>query len=78
MLSKEVKAKIIEENKISEYDTGSCQVQIELLGERIKYLQEHLSRYKKDFHSLRGLLMLVGKRKRLRSYLAISSSKKKK
>ncbi len=59
---------------ISEYgqhdsDTGSPEVQVALLTERIKHLTEHMKEHKHDFHSQRGLLMLVGKRRRLLNYL---------
>ncbi len=59
---------------ISEYgqhdsDTGSPEVQVALLTERIKHLTEHMKTHKHDFHSQRGLLMLVGKRRRLLNYL---------
>ncbi|MBN3040697.1 MAG: 30S ribosomal protein S15 [Candidatus Omnitrophica bacterium] len=50
-------------------DTGSAAVQIALLTERISYLTDHLKKHKKDFHSRRGLLILVGRRRRLISYL---------
>jgi len=54
----------------SENDTGSPEVQIALLTDRINHLTEHLKVHKKDHHSRRGLLMLVGKRRRLQDYLA--------
>ncbi|AZR72400.1 30S ribosomal protein S15 [Anoxybacter fermentans] len=69
MLSPERKAEIIKEYQISEGDTGSPEVQIALLTERINLLTEHLKVHKKDHHSRRGLLKMVGKRKGLLRYL---------
>ncbi len=69
MLIKEQKIKIIEENKIRDSDTGSPEVQIALLSERINSLINHFSTHKKDFHSRTGLMKLVGQRKRLLEYL---------
>jgi len=69
MLSKEKKKKLIEKFKIHPQDTGSASVQVALLTERINYLTEHLKKHKKDFHSRRGLLMLVGRRRRLLQFL---------
>jgi small subunit ribosomal protein S15 len=63
------KAAIIAEFKIHETDTGSPEVQIAMLSERIRYLTEHFKTYTKDHHSRRGLLMLVGRRRRLLDYL---------
>ncbi len=60
----------IEKHKRSENDTGSPEVQIALLTDRIDHLTEHLKNHKKDHHSRRGLLMLVGKRRRFLDYLA--------
>lgn len=68
MIAKDKKKKIIEKFKDHPTDTGSASVQIALLTERITYLTEHLKAHKKDFHSRRGLLMLVGRRRRLLSY----------
>jgi small subunit ribosomal protein S15 len=68
-LVKERKRKIIEKFKISENDTGSVEVQIALLTERINYLTEHLKTHKKDIHSRYGLQKLVSKRKKLLKYL---------
>lgn len=65
----ESKSKIIEQYKIHEKDTGSSEVQIALLTERINHLTEHFKVHKKDFHSRRGLLKLVGQRRRLLNYL---------
>lgn len=63
------KSEIIAKYKQSEKDTGSAQVQVALLTERINHLTEHLKTNKKDNHSRRGLLMMVGKRRRLLQYL---------
>ncbi len=63
------KKEIIEKFKLSENDTGSVQVQIALLTERINHLNEHLKTHKKDNHSRRGLLQMVGKRKGFLLYL---------
>ncbi len=70
MISKEVKAEIIEKYKRDEKDTGSPEVQIALLTKRINELTEHLKIHKKDNHSRRGLLKMVGKRRNLLNYLA--------
>jgi len=63
------KRRIIEEFRLHEGDTGSCEVQIALLTERIKRLTEHLKVHKKAKHSQRGLLKLVGRRRKLLRYL---------
>jgi small subunit ribosomal protein S15 len=68
-LLKEKKISIIEGFRIHDADTGSPEVQIALLSERIQYLTEHFKTHKKDHHSRRGLLMLVGQRRRLLDYL---------
>ena len=60
---------IVENYGLHETDTGSPEVQVALLTERINHLTEHLRVHKKDHHSRRGLLMMVGKRRRLLSYL---------
>ena len=70
MISKEMKSQIIEKYKREEKDTGSPEVQIALLTERINELTEHLKVHKKDNHSRRGLLKMVGKRRNLLNYLA--------
>ena len=59
----------IAEHRLHETDTGSPEVQVALLTERINHLTEHLKFHKKDHHSRRGLLMLVGQRRRLLDYL---------
>jgi len=63
------KQEIIKEYGKSDKDTGSTEVQVALISERIDHLTEHLKDHKKDHHTRRGLLMLVGKRKRLLEYL---------
>ncbi len=68
-LEKDNKQEVIGKFKIHESDTGSPEVQIALLSERIKYLTEHFKAHKKDFHSRRGLLKIVGRRRRLLDYL---------
>lgn len=68
-LTPERKKEIIENFKIHPNDTGSPEVQIALLSERINYLTEHFKVHKKDYHSRRGLLKLVGQRRRLLNYL---------
>ena len=65
----EKKSEIIEKFKTHDTDTGSSEVQIALLSERIAYLTEHFKVHKKDHHSRRGLLKLVGQRRRLLQYL---------
>ncbi len=69
VLLTEAKKEIIDRFKLSENDTGSSEVQIALLSHRIKYLTEHFKVHKKDHHSRRGLLKLVGQRRRLLKYL---------
>ena len=69
MLTKDDKQKIMNEHAMHEGDTGSPEVQIALLTARINYLTEHLKEHKKDHHSRRGLLKMVGHRRRLLSYL---------
>ena len=68
-LTKENKGNIINSYRIHPSDTGSPEVQIALLSERISYLTEHLKTHKKDHSSRRGLLKIVGKRRRLIDYL---------
>ena len=69
MLDKAVKAQIIADNATHEGDTGSPEVQIAILTKRINELTEHLKLNKKDHHSRRGLLKMVGKRRNLLNYL---------
>ena len=66
----ETKKKIIAEYALTEGDTGSPEVQIALLSHRISHLTEHLKTHKHDHHSRRGLLLLVGQRRRLLNYVA--------
>lgn len=68
-LTKEAKLEIIKKHGRSDADTGSPEVQIALLTRRIEELTEHLRTHKKDHHSRRGLLKLVGQRRRLLNYL---------
>ena len=67
--SKDRKLELVKEFGKSEKNTGSAPVQIALLSERINHLTEHLKGHKKDFHSRRGLLMMVSKRNKLLKYL---------
>ena len=71
------KAEIIEQNKTKDGDTGSPEVQIALLTARISHLTEHLKTHKKDHHSRRGLLKLVGRRRRLLDYLKRSDVRRR-
>lgn len=75
-LVKEKKTKVIDEFKTHARDTGSAEVQIAIVTERIGILSEHFKSHKKDFHSRRGLLSLVGKRRRLLNYLKKKDVKK--
>lgn len=68
-LERELKAEIIKEHKVHDSDTGSPEVQIAILTRRINDLTGHLKQNKKDHHSRRGLLMMVGRRRRLLNYL---------
>lgn len=68
-LMKDKKAEVIGQYKICEKDTGSPEVQVAILTERINQLTGHLKIHKKDHHSRRGLLMMVGQRRRLLNYL---------
>lgn len=65
----ERKLALVGQFKIHDKDTGSPEVQVALLSERINYLTEHFKSHKKDFHSRRGLLKMVGQRRRLLDYL---------
>jgi len=76
VLLKEEKMKLIEEFKVNARDTGSAEVQIAILTERINSLGDHFKSHKKDFNSRRGLLSLVGRRRRLLNYLKKKDSKK--
>ena len=68
-ISKERKAELIKQYGKNEQDSGSAAVQVAILTDRIHELTEHMKSHKKDFHTRRGLLMLVGKRRRLLSYI---------
>lgn len=68
-ISKERTAELIAEFGKNEHDSGSAQVQVAILSERIRNLTEHLKQHPKDHHTRRGLLMLVGKRRRLLVYI---------
>jgi small subunit ribosomal protein S15 len=68
-MTTEQKQAIVKKFQRHEGDTGSAEVQIALITNRIEYLTEHLQRHKKDHHSRRGLLKLVGQRRRLLNYL---------
>lgn len=68
-VTKEQKAQVIAQHRLHETDTGSPEVQIAVLTERINMLTDHLKMHKKDFHSRHGLLKMVGKRRRLLDYL---------
>ena len=75
-LEKERKQSLIGDYKIHEKDTGSPEVQIALLSERISYLTEHFKTHKNDHHSRRGLLKLVSQRRSLLGYLKSNSSER--
>ena len=68
-LTAETKKEVIEQHKLSDHDTGSAEVQVALLSERINSLMDHFKIHKKDHHSRRGLLMMVSKRRKLLDYL---------
>lgn len=69
MLSLEKRKSLIENYRLHEKDTGSPEVQVALLSARIEYLTEHFKAHKQDHHSRRGLLKLVGQRRRLLNYI---------
>lgn len=69
-LKKALKSEIITDNATHEGDTGSPEVQVALLTARINQLTDHLRVHKKDFHSRRGLMMMVGRRKKMLAYLS--------
>ena len=69
MITKEMKQQIIKDYQLKEGDTGSPEVQIAILTYRINDLNEHLKIHKKDHHSRRGLLKMVGQRRNMRAYL---------
>ncbi|MCD6253483.1 MAG: 30S ribosomal protein S15 [Thermotogae bacterium] len=68
-LDKDTKTKIIEEYRLHNGDTGSAEVQVALLTARIQHLTEHLKKHPKDFHSRRGLMKMIGHRRKLLKYL---------
>lgn len=68
-ISKERKAELIAEYGKNDKDSGSAAVQVAILTDRIRELTEHMKTHKKDFHTRRGLLMLVGQRRRMLSYI---------
>ncbi len=70
------KAKLVKEYGRGENDTGSTEVQVAILTTRINNLTEHLKTHKKDFHSRRGLLVMVGQRRRLLDYLNSNSNER--
>ena len=74
-LTSDKKKKLLKKYQLHENDTGSPQVQIALLSSRIEELSDHLTKHKKDLHSRRGLLQLVGQRRRLIKYLGKADSK---
>ncbi len=75
-ITKEKKAELIKEYAIKEGDTGSPEVQVAVLTERIKNLTEHMKGHKKDFISRRGLLIMVGQRRRLLDYVKSKDEKR--
>jgi small subunit ribosomal protein S15 len=72
-LTTEEKAEIIADSRVHETDTGSPEVQVSILTRRINQLTEHLKTHKHDLHSRRGLMMMVGQRRRLLAYLSKTS-----
>ena len=76
VLLKDKKTKIIDNFKVHSRDTGSAEIQVAILTERLNILGEHFKLHKKDFNSRRGLLVLVGRRRRLLDYLKNKDIKK--
>lgn len=70
MLDGDAKTQIIHEYRINDKDTGSAEIQVAVLTEKIKYLTDHLRVHRKDVHSRRGLLGMVSRRRRLLNYLS--------
>jgi small subunit ribosomal protein S15 len=70
MLTTTEKQEILKSNRLRASDSGSTDVQVALLTERIRQLTEHLRAHRKDYHSLRGLMKMVGRRRRLLRYLS--------
>jgi len=75
-MNAERKSAVVAQYAVKKGDTGSPEVQVALLSERIKELSEHLATHKKDFHSRRGLLMMVGQRRALLDYLKRKDTKR--
>ncbi len=75
-MNAERKSAVVAQYAVKKGDTGSPEVQVALLSERIKELSEHLATHKKDFHSRRGLLMMVGQRRALLDYLKRKDAKR--
>jgi small subunit ribosomal protein S15 len=75
-ISAERKTALISEHRTKESDTGSPEIQIAILSERIRNLTDHLGTHAKDLHSRRGLLMMVGQRRRLLDYLKVKDMKR--
>ena len=75
-LTKDRKTELIGSYKTHDGDTGSPEVQVAILSERITYLTEHFKAHAKDHHSRRGLLMLVGRRRRLLDYLKVKDAQR--
>ena len=75
-LTKDRKTALIDSYRTHEADTGSPEVQVAILSERINYLTDHFKAHAKDHHSRRGLLMLVGRRRRLLDYLKTKDSQR--
>lgn len=69
MIDKDKKQRLVEEFKQHDADTGSTEVQVAILTSRIRELTEHMKIHKRDYHSRRGLLIMVGKRRKLLQYL---------
>lgn len=74
-MKREKKKKVIQGHAIHPKDTGSPQVQVAILSERIQELTKHLDEHPKDNHSRRGLLMMVGRRRKLLNYLRLNNKK---
>ena len=69
VMTKEKRNEVVESYRVNDTDTGSPEVQVALLTERITYMTEHMKANKKDFHSQRGLLLMVNRRNKLLKYL---------
>ena len=75
-ITQERKTELVKEYATHEGDTGSPEVQVAILSERIRNLTEHLKSHKKDFHSRRGLLIMVGQRRRMLDYMKAKDVKR--